>query len=46
MSGTGLKRAGRLLEEKNVEGVRNAEDGTCRGVETPGKADSDRSRPL
>jgi hypothetical protein len=30
MSGTGLKRVGRPLEVQIVEGVRNAEDESCR----------------
>lgn len=42
-SGTGLKRAGSLLEEQTVEGVRNAEGGPCRRSGTPGRADSGRS---
>jgi hypothetical protein len=36
MSGTGLKRAGSLREEQTVEGVRNAEDGTDRGLDPSG----------
>ena len=36
MSGTGLKRAGSLLEEQTVEGARNAEDGTYRRLDPPG----------
>jgi hypothetical protein len=45
-SGTGLKRAGSPMEEQTVEGVRNAGDGRCRGMETPGEPDSNGSRPL
>jgi hypothetical protein len=36
MSGTGLKRAGSLLEEQTVEDVRNVEDGTDRGLDPSG----------